>query len=274
MSQAPGIPRFSKICLLIGFFFLYAPMVVLIIYSFNDSDRVNIWGGFSNRWYGELFRDEAMMSALWMSLRLAFATATASVVLGMLAALVLTRVRNFRTKTLFGGMVTAPLVMPDVIIGLSLLLLFVGMANTFGWPAQRGFLTIWIAHVTFCMAFVTVVLSSRLRELDKSLEEAAMDLGASRLGTFFYITLPIIAPALASGWLLAFTLSLDDLVIASFVAGPSSTTLPMIVFSSVRLGLSPQINALAALLILAVSAAAMLAYLLTLRDERRRHKQA
>jgi putrescine transport system permease protein len=274
MSQAPGIPRFSKICLLIGFFFLYAPMVVLIVYSFNASDRVNIWGGFSNRWYGELFRDEAMMSALWMSLRLAFATATASVVLGMLAALVLTRVRNFRTKTLFGGMVTAPLVMPDVIIGLSLLLLFVGMANTFGWPAQRGFLTIWIAHVTFCMAFVTVVLSSRLRELDKSLEEAAMDLGASRLGTFFYITLPIIAPALASGWLLAFTLSLDDLVIASFVAGPSSTTLPMIVFSSVRLGLSPQINALAALLILAVSAAAMLAYLLTLRDERRRQQQA
>jgi putrescine transport system permease protein len=274
MSQAPGIPRFSKICLAIGFFFLYAPMVVLIVYSFNDSDRVNIWGGFSNRWYGELFRDEAMMSALWMSLRLAFASATASVVLGMLAALVLTRVRNFRSKTLFGGMVTAPLVMPDVIIGLSLLLLFVGMANTFGWPAQRGFLTIWIAHVTFCMAFVTVVLSSRLRELDKSLEEAAMDLGASRLGTFFYITLPIIAPALASGWLLAFTLSLDDLVIASFVAGPSSTTLPMVVFSSVRLGLSPQINALAALLILAVSAAAMLAYLLTLRDERRRHEQA
>ncbi|MBK6510990.1 MAG: ABC transporter permease subunit [Haliea sp.] len=274
MSAAPGIPRFSKICLLIGFFFLYAPMVVLIVYSFNDSDRVNIWGGFSNRWYGELFRDEAMMSALWMSLRLAFASATASVVLGMLAALVLTRVRNFRSKTLFGGMVTAPLVMPDVIIGLSLLLLFVGMANTFGWPAQRGFLTIWIAHVTFCMAFVTVVLSSRLRELDKSLEEAAMDLGASRLGTFFYITLPIIAPALASGWLLAFTLSLDDLVIASFVAGPSSTTLPMVVFSSVRLGLSPQINALAALLILAVSAAAMLAYLLTLRDERRRHEQA
>lgn len=274
MSQAPGIPRFSKICLSLGFFFLYVPMVVLIIFSFNDSERVSIWGGFSNRWYGALFRDEAMMSALWMSLRLAFASATASVVLGMLAALVLTRVRNFRSKTLFGGMVTAPLVMPDVIIGLSLLLLFVGMANTFGWPAQRGFLTIWIAHVTFCMAFVTVVLSSRLRELDKSLEEAAMDLGASRLGTFFYITLPIIAPALASGWLLAFTLSLDDLVIASFVAGPSATTLPMLVFSKVRLGLDPQINALAALLILSVSAAAMLAYLMTLRDERRRHEQA
>jgi len=273
MAQSPAMPRFSRICLSLGFFFLYAPMVVLIIYSFNASDRVNIWAGFSTRWYGELFRDRAMMSAMWMSLRLAFAAATASVIFGTLAALVLTRVRNFRSKTVFGSMVTAPLVMPDVIIGLSLLLLFVGMANTFGWPAERGFLTIWIAHVTFCMAFVTVVLSSRLRELDKSLEEAAMDLGASRLGTFFHITLPIIAPALVSGWLLAFTLSLDDLVIASFVAGPSSTTLPMIVFSSVRLGLSPQINALAALLILAVSAVAVFAYMLTLRDERRRQQQ-
>jgi putrescine transport system permease protein len=270
MPQSTGTPLFTRICLLLGFFFLYAPMVVLIVYSFNDSERVNIWGGFSTRWYGELFRDEAMMAALWMSLKLAFATATAAIIVGTLAALVLTRVRNFRGKTLFGGMVTAPLVMPEVITGLSLLLLFVGMANTFGWPADRGFLTIWIAHVTFCMAFVTVVVSSRLRELDKSLEEAAMDLGASRLGTFFYITLPIIAPALVSGWLLAFTLSLDDLVIASFVAGPASTTLPMIVFSSVRMGLSPQINALATLLILAVSIGAVLAFSLSLREERRR----
>jgi len=270
MPHSPGTPLFTRICLLLGFFFLYAPMLVLIVYSFNASERVNIWGGFSTRWYGELFRDEAMMAGLWMSLQLAFATATAAIIMGTLAALVLTRVRNFRGKTLFGGMVTAPLVMPEVITGLSLLLLFVGMANTFGWPAERGFLTIWIAHVTFCMAFVTVVVSSRLRELDKSLEEAAMDLGASRLGTFFHITLPIIAPALVSGWLLAFTLSLDDLVIASFVAGPASTTLPMIVFSSVRMGLSPQINALATLLILAVALGAALAFSLSLRDERRR----
>lgn len=270
MPQSPGMPPFTRICLLLGFFFLYAPMLVLIVYSFNGSERVNIWGGFSTRWYGELFRDEAMMAGLWMSLKLALATATAAIVVGTLAALVLTRVRNFPGKTLFGGMVTAPLVMPEVITGLSLLLLFVGMANTFGWPAERGFLTIWIAHVTFCMAFVTVVVSSRLRELDKSLEEAAMDLGASRLGTFFHITLPIIAPALVSGWLLAFTLSLDDLVIASFVAGPASTTLPMIVFSSVRMGLSPQINALATLLILAVALGAVLAYWLSMRDERRR----
>jgi len=162
--------------------------------------------------------------------------------------------------------------MPEVITGLSLLLLFVGMTNTFGWPEGRGFLTIWIAHVTFCMAFVTVVVSSRLREMDRSLEEAAMDLGASRLSTFFLITLPIIAPALVSGWLLAFTLSLDDLVIASFVAGPASTTLPMVVFSSVRLGLSPEINALATLLILAVTIAALLFYWLMVRDERRRQR--
>jgi putrescine transport system permease protein len=263
---------FTRWFLGLGFFFLYAPMVVLIVYSFNASDRVNIWGGFSTKWYGELFRDEAMMSAIWMSLRLALASATAAVVLGTLASLVLTRVRNFRGKTLFGGMVTAPLVMPDVITGLSMLLMFVGLTNAFGWPAGRGFMTIWIAHVTFCMAFVTVVISSRLREMDKSLEEAAMDLGASRLGTFFRITLPIISPALVSGWLLAFTLSLDDLVIASFVAGPSSTSLPMIVFSSVRLGLSPQINALATLLILAVSTAALIAFWLMLRDARKQER--
>jgi len=272
MSAPRRSPLLSRILLGLGFFFLYAPMAVLIVYSFNASERVNIWAGFSTRWYGELLRDEAMMAALWMSLRLALATATAAIVLGTLAALVLTRVRSFRTKTLFGGMVTAPLVMPEVITGLSLLLLFVGMTNTFGWPEGRGFLTIWIAHVTFCMAFVTVVVSSRLREMDRSLEEAALDLGASRLGTFFHITLPIIAPALVSGWLLAFTLSLDDLVIASFVAGPASTTLPMVVFSSVRLGLSPEINALATLLILAVSLAALLFYWLMVREERRRQR--
>lgn len=273
MSASSGkTSLFTRWFLGLGFFFLYAPMVVLIVYSFNASDRVNIWGGFSTKWYSELFRDEAMMSAIWMSLRLALASATAAVVLGTLASLVLTRVRNFRGKTLFGGMVTAPLVMPDVITGLSMLLMFVGLTNAFGWPAGRGFMTIWIAHVTFCMAFVTVVISSRLREMDKSLEEAAMDLGASRLGTFFRITLPIISPALVSGWLLAFTLSLDDLVIASFVAGPSSTSLPMIVFSSVRLGLSPQINALATLLILAVSTAALIAFWLMLRDARKQER--
>ncbi|MGD8829750.1 MAG: ABC transporter permease subunit [Pseudomonadales bacterium] len=262
--------RFSGVMLGVTLFFLYAPMLVLIVYSFNANKRVNVWSGFSTRWYVELFADQAMVSAMWMSLRLALATATAAMVLGTLAAVVLTRMRGFRSRTLFGGMVTAPLVMPEVITGLSLLLLFVAMADSLGWPAQRGFTTIWIAHVTFCMAYVTVVISSRLREMDTSLEEAAMDLGAGRVRTFFLITLPIIAPALAAGWLLAFTLSLDDLVVASFVAGPSSTTLPMVVFSSVRLGLSPEVNALATILILAVSTVTLLGFWLLQRAERRR----
>lgn len=272
MTNGARTPGITKVFLVLGLLFLYTPMLVLIIYSFNVSDRVNIWAGFSVKWYGELFRDRAIMNAIWMSIRLAFVSATAAVVLGTLAALVLTRVRNFRGKTLFGGMVTAPLVMPDVITGLSMLLMFVGLTNAIGWPSGRGFLTIWIAHVTFCMAFVTVVVSSRLRDLDHSLEEAAMDLGATRLGTFTRITLPIISPALISGWLLAFTLSLDDLVIASFVAGPASTTLPMVVFSSVRLGLSPKINALATLLILAVAIAAAISYYLMVHSARKQNR--
>lgn len=264
-----SVSRFNKVCLAIGFFFLYAPMIVLMVYSFNGSDRVNVWAGFSLKWYGELFRDDAIMSAVWVSLKLAFASASAAVVMGTLASLVLTRAGKFRGKTLFGGMVTAPLVMPEVITGLSLLLLFVGLANSIGWPEQRGFITIWIAHVTFCMAYVTVVVSSRLSEMDRSLEEAAMDLGASPVKTFLLITLPIISPALVSGWLLAFTLSLDDLVIASFVSGPSSTTLPMIVFSSVRLGLSPKINALATIMILVVFTAAIISYWLVAKNEKK-----
>ena len=261
---------FSRAMLWLGFFFLYAPMLVLIGYSFNGNKRVNVWSEFSTKWYGELLNNDAMMSALWMSVKVALASASVAVVFGTLAALVLTRVRAFRGRTLFGGMVTAPLVMPEVITGLSLLLLFVALANAIGWPAERGFVTIWIAHVTFCMAYVTVVVSSRLREMDASLEEAAMDLGANRLKTFFVITLPIISPSLVSGWLLAFTLSLDDLVIASFVAGPNSTTLPMIVFSSVRLGLSPEINALATLMIVTVSLAAFAGFWVMQRAEKKR----
>ncbi|MCE2027610.1 ABC transporter permease subunit [Sessilibacter corallicola] len=267
-----SVSKLNKIFLAIGFFFLYVPMIVLIVYSFNGSERVNVWAGFSFKWYGELFRDEAIMSAVWVSVKLAFASASAAVVMGTLASLVLTRAGKFKGKTVFGGMVTAPLVMPEVITGLSLLLLFVGLANSIGWPEQRGFITIWIAHVTFCMAYVTVVVSSRLTEMDRSLEEAAMDLGATPLKTFLLITLPIISPALISGWLLAFTLSLDDLVIASFVSGPSSTTLPMIVFSSVRLGLSPKINALATIMILTVLIAAVISYWLVARNEKRQRK--
>ena len=263
---------FNATSITLGFAFLYLPIILLVIYSFNDSRLVTVWGGFSTRWYGEALRNDAFMSAAWNTLQIALATASVATVLGTLAAIVLVRGGRFLGRTLFGGMVYAPLVMPEVITGLSLLLLFVSIGPVIGIGEQRGMLTIWIAHVTFCMAFVTVVISSRLVELDRSLEEAAMDLGANRVKVFFVITLPIIAPALLSGWLLAFTLSLDDLVIASFVSGPSSTTLPMKVFSSVRLGVSPKINALASLMILVVSLAAVLGWWLMTREEKKRQR--
>jgi len=266
VSTAARTSPFLKTMLVLGFVFLYAPILSLIVYSFNESKLVTVWAGFSVKWYGELFRDQGIMDAAWVSIRIAFFTACASVVLATIAALVMTRFRQFRGKLLFGALMTAPLVMPEVITGLSILLLFVAL----GIP--RGMTTIWISHVTFCVAFVTVVVASRLGELDKSIEEAAMDLGANRVAVFFQITLPIIAPALVSGWLLAFTLSIDDLVVASFASGPSSTTLPMKVFSSVRLGLSPKINALATLLILLVTVAAGFAWWLMARDERRRQR--
>lgn len=272
MSRSATSRRLSYLTLAFGFAFLYLPILILVIFSFNESRLVTVWAGFSVKWYGELFADKQLMTAAWTSLQLAFYTSCASVVLGTMSALVMTRFRRFPGKTLFGGMITAPLVMPEVITGLSLLLLFVSIGDLFGTPLSRGMTTIWIAHVTFCVAFVTVVLSSRLSELDRSLEEAAMDLGANRFKVFFVITLPIIAPALVSGWLLAFTLSLDDLVIASFVSGPSSTTLPMKVFSSVRLGVSPKINALATLLIAVVSVAAMSGWWLMVREERKRQR--
>ena len=254
-----------------GFGFLYLPIVLLVVYSFNSSRLATVWAGFSVKWYGELFRDQAMLDAAWVSLEVAFWTATASVVIGTMAAMAMTRMRQFRGKTLFGALISAPLVMPDVIIGLSILLMLVSMGGVLG-IAPKGVMAIWVAHVTFTLSFVTVVVSSRLQELDRSLEEAAMDLGANRSKVFFLITLPIIAPALVSGWLLAFTLSLDDVVIASFVAGPSSTTLPMKVFSSVRMGLSPKINALATLLVVAVSIAAAIGWWFMARAEKRRQR--
>ena len=265
MSQrSGGLSTGLKAMLALGFAFLYIPILSLIVYSFNESKLVTVWSGFSFKWYGELFDDAGIMGAAWVSIRVAFFTACASVVLATIAAMVMTRFRKFRGKTLFGALITAPLVMPEVITGLSILLLFVSIGMA------RGMTTIWIAHVTFCVSFVAVVVSSRLGELDKSIEEAAMDLGANRVKVFFLITLPIIMPALISGWLLAFTLSIDDLVVASFASGPSSTTLPMKVFSSVRLGLSPKINALATLMILTVSIAALIAWWLMARDEKRR----
>ncbi len=264
------LTRLSWSVLVTGFGFLYIPIVILIIYSFNESRLVTVWSGFSVKWYGELFRDEQMMNAVWMSLKIAFMSASAAVVLGSMAALIMVRFGVFKGKMLFTSMITAPLVMPEVITGLSLLLLFVSLDQFIGWPDGRGVLTIWIAHTTFCMAYVTVVVNSRLQDLDESLEEAALDLGANRLKVFFVITLPIIAPALAAGWLLAFTLSLDDLVIASFVSGPGSTTLPMEVFSSVRLGVSPKVNALSALLIAVVSSFTFVAWWVLRRQERLR----
>ena len=245
---------FLPVAALIGFMFLYIPIISLIIYSFNDSKLVTVWGGWTTKWYGELFRDPQILGAAWISLKIGVFSATIATILGTIAAMVLTRFGKVRIRGLLTGMVTAPLVMPEVITGLSLLLLFVSMEIALGWPAQRGILTITIAHITFCMAYVAVVVQSRLVDMDDSVEEAAADLGAGPVRVFFDITLPMIAPALISGWLLSFTLSLDDLVIASFVSGPGSSTLPMVIFSKVKLGVSPDINALATLIILVVAA--------------------
>jgi putrescine transport system permease protein len=238
---------FNLTSLSFGFAFLYLPMIVLVAYSFNSNKLVTVWAGFSTKWYGELFRNEAMRDAAWVTIRVAVASSTFAAVLGTLAAYVLVRGGRFFGRTLFSGMLYAPLVMPDVILGLSLLLLFIAIG------LDRGLFTIILAHTTFSMAYVAVVVTSRLVAFDRSLEEAAMDLGCTRFQAFRLVTLPIIAPAVVSGWLLGFTLSLDDLVIASFTTGPSSTTLPIKIFSAVRLGVSPEINALSAILIGIVS---------------------
>lgn len=263
---------FSKFMFWAGLTFLYVPMVILVIYSFNESRLVTVWMGWSVKWYGELFQDTQIMSAVQRSLEIAFMSATSAVFFGMLSSWTMVRLGNFTGKTLFGGMITAPLVMPDVIIGLSLLLLFVAFSQLIGFPKERGMLTIWIAHTTFGMAYATVVISSRLREMDASIEEAAMDLGAPPLKVFFAITLPLILPAVASAWLLAFTLSLDDVVIASFVTGPGATTLPIEVLSSVRRGVSPKINVLASLIIFAVSLVTFAVWYVSRRIEKNRLK--
>lgn len=263
---------FSNFMLWAGLTFIYLPMLILVIYSFNASRLVTVWGGWSLKWYVGLLGNTQLMNSVMRSLEIACYTAIAAVALGTMAAFVLTRVTRFKGRTLFGGLVTAPLVMPEVITGLSLLLLFVAMAQLIGWPAERGVLTIWIAHTTFCSAYVAVVVSSRLRELDLSIEEAAMDLGAKPWKVFFLITIPMIAPSLAAGGMMSFALSLDDLVLASFVSGPGSTTLPMEVFSAVRLGVKPEINAVASLILLAVSLATFLVWFFAHRAEEKRKK--
>lgn len=264
--------NFTNLMLVAGLAFIYLPMVILVIYSFNASRLVTVWGGWSVHWYTGLLDNAQLMGAVMRSLEVAFYTAIAATALGTLAAFVLTRIPRFRGRTLFGGLVTAPLVMPEVITGLSLLLLFVAMAQLIGWPAQRGLLTIWIAHTTFCSAYVAVIVSARLRELDLSIEEAAMDLGARPWKVFFLITIPMIAPSLAAGAMMSFALSLDDLVLASFVSGPGSTTLPMEIFSAVRMGVKPEINAVASLILLSVSLFTFLAWYFTRRAEERRKR--
>jgi putrescine transport system permease protein len=257
--------KFVQIATVFGLLFLYAPIFLLIFYSFNESRLVTVWSGFSTKWYGELFQDTRLLNAAWTSLRIALATATSATILGTLAAYALTRYRSRKNGALFNVLIRAPLVMPEVIMGFSLLLLFVAMQQMFGFPEGRGMLTIWIAHTTLTVSYVAVVVMVRLQELDRNLLLAATDLGATPLVAFVRITLPLIATALMSGWLLAFTLSFDDLVIASFTAGPDSTTLPMLVYSSVRMGVNPKINALATLMITIVTVMAVLCSVLMMR---------
>lgn len=257
---------FTMLCF--GMAFLYVPMVLLVVYSFNYSKLVPVWGGFSVRWYKTLFASEDVWNAVTLSLKIAVVNATVATMLGTLAGLAMARFGRFKGRTLFSGMISAPLVMPEVITGLSLLLLFITMNEVFGWPNQRGLTTITIAHITFSLAYVAVIIQSRLTGLGQDLEEAAQDLGGKPLRVLMDITLPLLAPGMIAGWLLAFTLSLDDVVIASFVSGPGSTTLPMLIYSRVRVGLRPDINALATIIIITVAIGVMIAGYLLLRQKK------
>ncbi|MGY3342443.1 MULTISPECIES: ABC transporter permease [unclassified Bradyrhizobium] len=255
MRKSSRLSRFNIASLALGLAFLYLPILILVIYSFNASRLVTVWGGWSLRWYHEFFADRAMIEAAWMSLRVAVASATVATLIGTLAAVALSRGERFRGRTLFSGMLYAPLVMPEVITGLSLLLLFVAL------NAERGFWTVTIAHTTLTMCFVAVVVQSRLGSLDRSLEEAAMDLGCDPAHAFLSVTLPLITPAIVAGWMLAFTLSLDDLVIASFTTGPGTATLPIRIYSEVRLGVKPEINAICTLVIALIAVVIVMASL-------------
>src|ERR1700741_664660 len=266
MERRSSLFLLSVLCL--GIAILYVPILVLIAYSFNASPLVNVWGGFSTAWYGQLVHNRQLLEAALLSLQVAVSAASCAVVLGTLAGIALVRFARFRGRLLLTGMVNAPLVMPEIITGITQLLLFVSMMQLISWP-HRGFTTIVISHVTFSTAYVTITVQARLASADRSLEEAAMDLGASPARAFIEITLPIIAPAIVSGWLLCFTLSLDDLVISSFVAGPGASTLPMVIYSKVKLGVSPDINALASLIVCAVGACIVVARWLMTRGERR-----
>ncbi|MCB1757340.1 MAG: ABC transporter permease subunit [Gammaproteobacteria bacterium] len=255
------LSTFNKISLFAGFLFLYLPMIVLVVYSFNSNKLVTVWGGFSTKWYASLMQNDSIKSAAWVTIKVAVMSSTFATIFGTIAGLILARFGGFRGRTLFSGMIYAPMVMPEVITGLSLLLMFVAIS------LDRGMMTITIAHITFSMCYVAVVVQSRLVTFDHSLEEAAMDLGATPLRTFFQVTLPILMPAVISGWLLSFTLSLDDLVIASFTTGPGATTLPMKIYSQVRLGVTPEINAVSTIIVGLVAAGVIIASLIAKRQE-------
>lgn len=280
VAKKQKLSWFLKLMLVLGFAFLYIPLIVLVIYSFNESRLVTVWGGFSTKWYSKLMENDQILEAAWLSLRIAVTSSFAAVVLGTLAGYALARIKRFRGSTLFAGMVSAPMVMPDVITGLSMLLLIIqvqgilqGILGHSEW-LDRGFFTIFLGHTTLCMAYITVVIRARLSELDQSLEEAAMDLGARPLKIFFVITLPLIIPAIASGFLLGITLSLDDLVITSFLSGPGSSTLPQVIFSKIKLGLDPQMNVLATFIIAIVGTIVLVLNWYMMRQATRREREA
>lgn len=260
------LTKFNFAALFVGFVFLYLPIVLLIIFSFNESKLVTVWGGFSTKWYAALLENDGLKNAAWVTIKVAIMSSTIATLLGTVAGLIMARFGKFRGRTLFSGMIYAPMVMPEVITGLSLLLMFVAIS------VDRGIMTITLAHITFSMCYVAVVVQSRLVTFDHSLEEAAMDLGATPLRTFFQVTLPVVMPAVLSGWLLSFTLSLDDLVIASFTSGPGATTLPMKIYSQVRLGVTPEINAVSTIIIGLVSAGVIIASLVAKRQEAQRNQ--
>ena len=280
MANKQNLSWFLKAMLFLGLAFLYIPLIVLVVYSFNDSKLVTIWGGFSTKWYAKLLNNDQILEAAWLSLRIAVISSLAATVLGTLAGYALARIKRFRGSTLFAGMVSAPMVMPDVITGLSMLLLIIqvqtmlqgifGNTSSFG----NGFFTIFLGHATLCMAYITVIIRARLAELDQSLEEAAMDLGARPLKIFFVITLPLIMPAIVSGFLLGVTLSLDDLVITSFLSGPGSSTLPQVIFSKIKLGLDPQMNVLATIIIAIVGTLVIIMNWYMMRQTTRREREA
>ncbi|MDB5552860.1 MAG: Putrescine transporter permease PotI [Rhizobium sp.] len=263
---------FLKTCLFIGFAFFYIPILSMIFFSFNKSRLATVWGGFSTEWYWKLFANKQVMGAALLSLEIALVSATIATILGTMAGIALARFKRFRGRTIFSGFVTAPLIMPEVITGISMLMLFILMGQYIGWPSKRGFTTVTIAHITFSLTFVTTIVQSRLTSMDISIEEAAMDLGSRPWQVLKDVTLPIIMPAIMSGWLLAFTISLDDVVITNFTTGPGATTLPILIWSKVKLGVTPDINALASIVIVIVGICVGIAGIIMMRAERRRDR--